>query len=130
MSHQLGSMSNTTNSASAARIRAVTPIKAITTVSTIRSTPLIPSASDGYEPIIKSILRQKFLHKVLIRSWLFTWSSTTLWAIWTSGGYKALGVQGILTAVLWPWTLMSALLFWTAGVLPSIVLHKVCLTGN
>ncbi|KAG6888247.1 hypothetical protein C0992_009203 [Termitomyces sp. T32_za158] len=109
-------------------LSSTTPVRAITTTLLTKSSPSVPSSSQNYEPIVKSILRTRLVGKVFLYSLISSWIFTSIWSIWNSGGVSHLGLSGALFVSFGPWTLLIALLSWTTAALPAAVLRKVYLS--
>lgn len=106
-----------------------TPIRAIQSTLSAKSSLSIPPAPQIYEPLVKSVLRKRLL-RVFLHSAVWTWIITAVWTDWSRGGVHGLGMIGRLWNWVLPSTLLLTLLNWTFGVLPAVVLRKIYLTGE
>ncbi|KII85644.1 hypothetical protein PLICRDRAFT_178687 [Plicaturopsis crispa FD-325 SS-3] len=117
--------STTALSQSNSRSRIGTPIRAITSSLSSRSSPSVPPASHTYEPLLKSVLRHRLLYNIFAFSAVFSWGLTVLWS--ENNGRSA---ADSLTALVKPTTFFLALVNWAVGVLAVIVLRKTYLTAT
>lgn len=115
----------TTTSLSRSRSR-VTPIRAIPSNLSTRSSPSVPPATQNYEPLLKSVLRHRLIYNIFACSALCSWIIAVISTLWfrTSNG-----ILGVLLSPLRPSTLLFAAAYWAVGVLPIVVLRKLYLTG-
>ncbi|KAF4584895.1 hypothetical protein EYR40_001720 [Pleurotus pulmonarius] len=95
-------------------------VHAIPSVFATKTTPTIPSASGGYEPLVKSVLQRRLVSEIFVYSALFCWVAIFCWPTWGGGGL----VQKLFTLLLYAST------FWIAGALPSIILRKRYITAD
>lgn len=91
-------------------------VHAIPSVFATKTTPTIPSASAGYEPLVKAVLQRRLVSEIFVYSALFCWGAVFFWSMW--------GADGLLLT-----SLLYAPTFWIAGALPSIILRKRYVTG-
>ncbi|KAF9044200.1 nucleoporin protein Ndc1-Nup [Panaeolus papilionaceus] len=103
-----------------------TPIRAITSKLSTKSSPSIASADQSYEPLLKGLFAHR-LKFVFLRSALVVWVVSVTWACWQSNSDGLMGSIGI---PLKPWTLIYSGLTWFALAVPAIVLRKVFLTDT
>lgn len=94
--------------------------RAITSTLTARLSPTVPSASQTYEPLVKSALRQRLIHNIFAFSVAFTLVVSIL-----LGGEDETSTFARLFS---PGTWTVACLKWSFGVLPVIAMRKVYLT--
>ncbi|KAF8154433.1 nucleoporin protein Ndc1-Nup [Crassisporium funariophilum] len=116
-------MSMTTQNASSSRTGTTTPARAITSKLSDRSTPSFPSASQSFEPLVKSLFRYR-LKYILLLCALSTWFSVNFWIWWQTGGMSRNGVWDMIVQPLRPTTLLYSFLSWMMVALPAIVLRK------
>ncbi|KAF4566458.1 hypothetical protein EYR36_011885 [Pleurotus pulmonarius] len=95
-------------------------VHAIPSVFATKTTPTVPSASGGYEPLVKSVLQRRLVSEIFVYSALFCCGAVLGWP--TRGGAGL--VQKLFTSLLYAST------FWVAGALPSIILRKRYVTGD
>ncbi|KAJ3731095.1 nucleoporin protein Ndc1-Nup [Lentinula guzmanii] len=110
--------------------RTSTPLRAIQSSLANRASPSLPSASQTYEPLIKSVLSQRLSNRIFAFSIAACWLETTLWTIWGIGGHRAVGINALLMVPFRPPTLLVAAMTWLAVVLPVIVTRKSQLTAS
>ncbi|KAG5637562.1 hypothetical protein H0H81_004139 [Sphagnurus paluster] len=104
-----------------------TPVRAITTTLSTRSAPSIPPPTTTYEPVVKSLLRSRFVH-IFLYSSLFSWTFTTSWTIWSLGGASDLGLYRTIVVPFLPLTLLNTILVLSTAAIPAAVLRKAYLT--
>lgn len=109
--------------------RTSTPLRAIPSNLANRGSPSLPPASQIYEPLIKSILRQRLTNRIFALSIACCWLETILWTIWGIGGRNTVGLKALLTVPFLPSTLAVAAVTWLAVVVPVVVVRKIHLTG-
>ncbi|KAF9466851.1 nucleoporin protein Ndc1-Nup [Collybia nuda] len=107
-----------------------TPIRAITTPLSSRSSPTIPPPTQFYEPFVKSVLRFRLVNRVFLYSAGLSWAHAVTWSLWGQGGLSELGAIGVCLLPFQPWTVVAALVIWVSAALPSAVLRKVFLTST
>ncbi|KAG2151633.1 nucleoporin protein Ndc1-Nup [Suillus bovinus] len=95
--------------------------RAITSTLTARLSPTVPSASQTYELLVRSALRQRLTHNIFVFSAAFTLVVSIL-----LGGEDE---TSAFARLLSPGTWMMACLKWFVGVLPVIAMRKVYLTS-
>ncbi|KAG0696162.1 nucleoporin protein Ndc1-Nup [Suillus ampliporus] len=95
--------------------------RAITSTLTTRLSPTVPSASQTYEPLVRSALRQRLIHNIFAFSAAFTLVLNVLF-----GGEDD---ASAFARLLSPGTWAMASLKWSVSVLPVIALRKVYLTS-
>lgn len=95
--------------------------RAITSTLTARLSPTVPSASQTYEPLVRSALRQRLTHSIFVFSVAFTLVVSIL-----LGGEDE---TSAFARLLSPGTWTIACLKWFVGVLPVIAMRKVYLTS-
>ncbi|KAG1870825.1 nucleoporin protein Ndc1-Nup [Suillus subluteus] len=95
--------------------------RAITSTLTARLSPTVPSASQTYEPLVRSALRQRLIHNIFAVSVAFTLVVSIL-----LGGEDE---TSAFARLLSPGTWTMACLKWFVGVLPVIAMRKVYLTS-
>lgn len=95
--------------------------RAITSTLTARLSPTVPSASQTYEPLVRSALRQRLTHNIFVFSVAFTLVVSIL-----LGGEDE---TSAFARLLSPGTWTIACLKWLVGVLPVIAMRKVYLTS-
>ncbi|KAG1726683.1 nucleoporin protein Ndc1-Nup [Suillus lakei] len=95
--------------------------RAITSTLTARLSPTVPSASQTYEPLVRSALRQRLIHNIFAFSAAFTLVVCILFG----GEDETNAFAGLLS----PGTWAMACLKWSVGVLPVIAMRKVYLTS-
>jgi nucleoporin NDC1 len=126
-------LATTSMSATAANVSSsrtgitTTPVRAIVSTISSRSTPTIPPANQSYEPLVKNLFRHR-LRLILLLSIVATWAIESVWMWWQAGGRQSLGIMGSLTCPFSPWVLVRTLVSWSAVALPVVVLRKVFLT--
>ncbi|KAH7929157.1 hypothetical protein BV22DRAFT_1057443 [Leucogyrophana mollusca] len=96
--------------------------RAITSTLAARSAPTVPPASQAYEPLVKSVLRQRLLYNIFAYSAAFSLATHVLFS---SGGSV-----GVFMRLVSPGTWVLAAMTWVATVLPVIVVRKACLTAS
>lgn len=109
--------------------RTSTPLRAIPSNLANKSSTSLPSASQTYEPLIKSILRQRLTNRIFALSAACCWLQTVLWTIWGLGGRDAVGLRAIVVVPFLPSTLSVAAMTWLAVIVPVVVTRKTHLTG-
>ncbi|KAI9441473.1 nucleoporin protein Ndc1-Nup-domain-containing protein [Lactarius indigo] len=72
------------------------PVRAITSTLSARASPLVPPASQTYEPLARAVLRRRLLYHILPQSSLIAWVSTTFWMTWHAGGISTLVLSKLL----------------------------------
>ncbi|KAJ3895442.1 nucleoporin protein Ndc1-Nup-domain-containing protein [Lentinula edodes] len=112
------------------RSRTTTPIRAIPSNLANRASPSVAPASQTYEPLIKSILRQRLTNRIFTISVVCCWLQTTAWTIWGIGGRDAVGLKTLLAVPFRPSTLVVTAMTWLAVVVPVIVIRKTQLTAS
>jgi len=112
--------------ATSSKLRTSTPVRAISSKIGSKSSPLIPPASQSYDPLVKSVLRHRLSH-IFLYSALLSWLIGSSWTIWKSGG---VGLSRVIIAPFLPLTLVSTLMTWLSTALPVVVLRKVFFTGE
>lgn len=95
--------------------------RATTSTLTARLSPTVPPASQTYEPLVKSALRQRLTHNIFAFSAAFTLVVSIL-----LGGEDESSTFARLVS---PGTWTVACLKWSFGVLPVIAMRKVYLTS-
>ncbi|KAI0051541.1 hypothetical protein FA95DRAFT_1485201 [Auriscalpium vulgare] len=107
-----------------------TPARASTSsLLSARSTPVLPPASQTYEPQARAILKHRLSYGILLPSTLPVWASASYWVAHSYGGFQTLGVVNAILVPLLPSTLVVAFLAWALGVLPVVVMRKAYLTA-
>ena len=122
-------MSNTVARSSNAAAGPSTPLRALPSNLSMKVAPTIPSASQAYEPLIRTVLRQRLL-RMFLSSAVFCWCLVALASTLRQGGPAVLGVVGFLFNPIAPRTLALTGVIWLVGVVPVIVLRKAYLTGE
>ncbi|KIK69550.1 hypothetical protein GYMLUDRAFT_510341 [Collybiopsis luxurians FD-317 M1] len=110
--------------------RTSTPLRAIPSNLANKSSTSLPSASQTYEPLIKSILRQRLTNRIFALSAACCWLQTVLWTIWGLGGRDAVGLRAIVVVPFLPSTLSVAAMTWLAVIVPVVVTRKTHLTAS
>ncbi|KAJ8591574.1 hypothetical protein M405DRAFT_814190 [Rhizopogon salebrosus TDB-379] len=95
--------------------------RAITSTLTARLSPTVPSASQTYQPLVKSALRQRLIHNIFAFSIAFTLVANFLF-----GGEDD---TSSFIRLLQPRTWAMGCLKWAVCVLPVVALRKVYLTS-
>lgn len=95
--------------------------RAITSTLTARLTPTVPPASQTYEPLVRSVLRQRLTRNIFALSAAFTLVVNIV-----LGGEDE---TSAFARLLSPGTWTMACLKWFVGVLPVIAMRKVYLTS-
>ncbi|KAG9220169.1 hypothetical protein CCMSSC00406_0007136 [Pleurotus cornucopiae] len=95
-------------------------VHAIPSIFATKTTPTIPSASAGYEPLVKAVLQRRLVSEIFVYSALFCWGAVFYWSIWGSGGL----LHKLFASLLYAST------FWIVGALPSIILRKRYVTAD
>lgn len=95
--------------------------RAITSTLTARMAPTVPPASQTYEPLVRSALRQRLIHNIFAFSAAFTLVVSILF-----GGEDE---TSAFARLLSPGTWAMGCLKWFVGVLPVIAMRKVYLTS-
>ncbi|KAF7419215.1 hypothetical protein PC9H_001801 [Pleurotus ostreatus] len=95
-------------------------VHAIPSVFATKTTPTIPSASAGYDPLVKAVLQRRLVSEIFVYSAFFCWGAAFCWSIWGSGGL----VHKLFASLLYAST------FWIVGALPSIILRKRYVTAD
>ena len=103
-----------------------TPIRAITSSLSARSSAPVPAASQTYEPLLRAVLRHRLLYGIFLSSALFDWAQTMLWIGW----WRGTGFTQIPFLPFLPSTLAFTAFAWALGVVPVVVLRKARLTGE
>jgi hypothetical protein len=96
--------------------RSSRPVRAAPSTLSSRAAPSIPPSSEGYEPLVRDVLRRRLTRSILPHSFALSWALTV-------------PVVG-LGRLLMPSTLVWAVLRWAVGAMPIIMLRKVYLTGE
>ena len=96
----------------------------------LRATPLVPPATQAYEPLIKNILQQRLLRRMFLYSAVFCWAITVLVSATRQRGTEKLGLLGVLLSPMSPRTLGLSCIVWLFGVVPVLVTRKTYLTGT
>ncbi|KAG1856374.1 nucleoporin protein Ndc1-Nup [Suillus subalutaceus] len=95
--------------------------RAITSTLTARLSPTVPSASQTYEPLVRSALRQRLIHNIFAFSVAFT----LVVGILLGGEDETSAFARLLS----PGTWTMACLKWFVGVLPVMAMRKIYLTS-
>ncbi|PCH37156.1 hypothetical protein WOLCODRAFT_140745 [Wolfiporia cocos MD-104 SS10] len=101
-----------------------TPLRAIPSTLVLRAAQPVPPASETYEPLVKSLLRRRLVHNILLPSLIATWSIVNIWSTWEQGGIFHFGLWGTFKNAFHPLILVFTLATFVVGVLPSIVLRN------
>lgn len=104
-----------------------TPIKAISSKISTKSTPSLPPPSHTYEPHLKAVLRNR-LKRSLSVSAAYTYALINTWTLWQVGGTAKVSLWGALWLLISPRTMCITLVVWTIMALPVTVLRKLFLT--
>ncbi|KAF5389266.1 hypothetical protein D9757_003532 [Collybiopsis confluens] len=110
--------------------RTSTPLRAIPSNLANKASISIPPASQTYEPVIKSVLRQRLTNRIFALSAACCWLESILWTIWGLGGRDILGFRAILLVPFLPSTLAVAAVTWLLVVVPVVVIRKIHLTAS
>jgi len=110
------------------RSTTTTPLRAIPSALTNKASLSIPSPTQTYEPLVKSILRQRLTSGILLLSAAFCWLETIIWSIWGLGGVGKLGLAQIFLLPIKPWLLAVVFAHWLSVAVPVVVLRKTYLT--
>lgn len=94
--------------------------KTTSTMFAPRPSTNVPSATQAFEPLAKSVLSHRLLYNIFAYSAAFSLAST----VFLAGGDDA----SFLLRLFQPSTWLNASLTWLIGVLPIIVARKVFLT--
>lgn len=97
-----------------------TRTRAITSSLTARLSPTVSSASQTYEPLVRSALRQRLIHNIFAFSIAFTLVVNFLFG----GEDDASAFARLLQPRIW----VMGCVKWAVGVLPVVALRKVYLT--
>jgi len=97
-----------------------TRTRPITSTLTARLSPTVPSASQNYEPLVRSALRQRLIHNIFVFSAAFALVVNILF-----GGEDD---SSAFARLLQPGTWVMACIKWSIGVLPVVALRKAYLT--
>ena len=103
-----------------------TPIRAITSSLSARSSAPVPAASQTYEPLLRAVLRHRLLYGIFLSSAIFEWAQTMLWIGW----WRGIGITQLPFLPFLPSTLAFTAFAWALGVVPVVVLRKARLTGE
>ncbi|KAJ4482155.1 nucleoporin protein Ndc1-Nup [Lentinula aciculospora] len=95
-----------------------------------RASAPVPPASQTYEPLIKSILRQRLTNRIFTLSVVCCWLETIFWTVWGIGGRDAVGLKSLLAVPFRPSTLVVAATTWLVVVVPIIVIRKINLSAS
>ncbi|KAK7442719.1 hypothetical protein VKT23_015965 [Stygiomarasmius scandens] len=112
------------------RSTTTTPLRAIPSALTNKASLSIPSPTQTYEPLVKSILRQRLTSGILLLSAAFCWLETIIWSIWGLGGVGKLGFAQLFLLPIKPWLLAVAFAHWLSVAVPVVVLRKTYLTSS
>jgi nucleoporin NDC1 len=104
------------------------PMRALPSNLALRAAPTVPSAPQTYEPLVKTVLRQRLL-RMFLYSAAFCWAMVALASTFRQGGMRGLGLVGVLFNPFQPRTLALAGTTWLFGVVPVLVFRKAYLTG-
>jgi len=86
-----------------------------------RTPSVVPSSTQLYEPLVKSVLAQRTKSTIVPLSFLFTWVSLVAWRMWLEPN----GVWTIFYPLQPNWSIGA----WAVGVLPLLILRKSYLKG-
>lgn len=106
------------------------PTRAITSTLVNRSAPSIPPPNQTYEPLVKSVLRQRLTYNLFLNAYIIVWPIVGLLATWKLGGVNALGLHGAFVSIIKLPTTSLLAVFWFVGIVPPVLLRKVYLTGD
>jgi len=99
-----------------------TRTRAIASTLTARLSPTFPSPSQTYEPLVRSVLRQRLTHNIFAFSIAFTLVVNVIF-----GGEND---TSTFVRLIQPQTWAMGCFKWAVGVLPVVALRKVYLTGK
>ncbi|KAK0471152.1 hypothetical protein IW261DRAFT_909032 [Armillaria novae-zelandiae] len=71
------------------------PLRALPSALAVQSSPSVPLVPQSYEPLIKAILRQRLLSRVLLGFIAFCWVQMVAWIIWCLGGIEGLVIGDV-----------------------------------
>ncbi|KAF5353752.1 hypothetical protein D9758_008654 [Tetrapyrgos nigripes] len=107
-----------------------TPLRAIPSVLSSKASLSLPSPSQSYEPLVKSVLQTRLTSRILLLSAVFCWIQTVSWSMWGLGGMNGLGIGQLFILPVRLWVLAVALLQWLCIAVPVVVLRKANLTAS
>jgi hypothetical protein len=116
----------TRNDLSSSWTRTSPPARAIPSSLSTRAYLSIPPASEGYEPIVKRVLRYRLSNYIVPYSLLFSWLLLSLERIWNEAG----SLQDAFLIPLSPVTFFWSISHWIIGAVPIIIMRKTYLTGR
>ncbi|KAI0083890.1 nucleoporin protein Ndc1-Nup [Irpex rosettiformis] len=106
-----------------------TAVRALPSTLALRATPTVPSATQAYEPLVKSVLRHRLLLRIFASSAVFSWAVVALATTVRQGGLRSLGLVGLLLNPILPRTLVLAFVIWLLSAVPVVVMRKRSLTA-
>ena len=104
-----------------------TPIRAISSKISSKSTPLLPSPTEVYEPHVKTVFRHR-LQTSLSLSAAYTSAIVNAWTFWQAGGIAKVGLWGVVWLLINPRNICTNIMAWTIMAVPVTVLRKMFLT--
>lgn len=72
-------------------LRTTTPVRAIPSTLSTRSSPSIPPPGQLYDPTLRAVLRYRLIYNIFLYSALLSWVHAVGWSIWHKGGGLLLG---------------------------------------
>jgi nucleoporin NDC1 len=114
------------NDLSSSWTRTSPPARALASSLSTRASLSIPPASEGYEPIVKRVLRYRLVNYIVPYSLLLSWLLLSSERIWNEAG----SFQDALLIPLSPLTFLWSISHWIIGALPIIIMRKIYLTGG
>ena len=104
-----------------------TPIRAISSNISTKSTPSLPSPTECYEPHLKTVFRHR-LQISLFVSATYTYAVINVWTLWQAGGIANVGLWGALWLLMNPRTICTTIVAWTVMAVPVTLLRKLFLS--
>jgi len=104
-----------------------TPIRAILSNISTKSTPSLPSPTECYEPLVKAVFRHRLQISLLVSA-ACTYAITDIWTLWQAGGTANVGLWGVLWLLIGPRTVCMTIVAWTVMATPVTLLRKLFLT--
>jgi hypothetical protein len=104
-----------------------TPIRAISSKISTKLTPSLPSPTETYDPLVKTVFRHR-LQLSLSVSAAYTYVVINAWTLWQAGGIAKVGLWGALWLLISPRTICTTFVAWMIMAVPVTVFRKLFLT--
>jgi hypothetical protein len=118
-----------TSATMASSLGSSTAVRVLPSTLASRAAPTVPSASQNYEPLVKSVLRHRLLFRIFAYTAGFSWVLVILASAFRKGSLRSLGLTGVLLHPILPQTLALTFVIWSLSALPIVVMRKMSLTG-